>query len=102
MGFALDREAKSRALQSLRCVSVGGSSTDSSNDDGNSKAKIAGMDQGLQTSGGRKGVAMKGDEVAVIASAGDVYAALAGALAQALVHCERFEVRKHRNLYNVS
>lgn len=89
LGLALDREAKSRALEGLRrsVVEGGAHCSDTQTE------KIRGIESPENLEGAW---VTKGEDRSIISSAKDVYAAVTTALARALVHCERFEVRKTR------
>lgn len=91
LGLALDREAKTCALRTLRSFVL----------DEDTMASVSSAGGGQSSSKGRKLVTpcggdggntasqKKGD---VISSTESIFAAVSGALTKALVHCERFEV----------
>ena len=111
LGLALDREAKACALQKLRSTRLVESTSTAGDaplarrkgtrDAGESVIRGGGGGDGSGGGGGGgEGVGSgvrKMDGTRVISSATDVYVAVTDALAQALVHCERFEVRKTTN-----
>lgn len=87
LGLALDREAKSRALEGLRRSVV----EDGAHCSNMQTEKIGGIESPETLEEARD---TKGEDRPIISSAKDVYAAVTTAIAKALVHCERFEVRK--------
>ncbi|CAM9191404.1 unnamed protein product, partial [Ectocarpus sp. 13 AM-2016] len=95
LGLALDREAKSRALQRLRSITL---DEDTAVATAPSRPTSSSTPAAGKTPGGgvraakRDGGEKSRDEGASVSSAQDVYAAVATSMSQALVHCTRFEV----------
>ncbi len=108
LGLALDREAKTLALRTLRSLTVvegvdAGATTEAKTAADRPASPPAA--EGLQTGTARNGSGVHEDIASErygevknfgrISSVQDVYAAVTTALSEALVHCKRFEVRMH-------
>lgn len=104
LGLALDLEAKVRALETLRSVTLaegGGiiaASTAKTTTGSASSYALgeldgdSGNDVGVRKDGGIDRGESVSNNTATVSSAQDVYATVTTALSRALVHCKRFEV----------